>query len=217
MPVTLNSVHEHSIEEKLNSITHSIGAGMSIAGLVFLLALTGMNSGGALRYAAFSLYGAFQIMLYLSSSLTHLFIDHPHIHTPLRVIDQASIYLLIAGTYTPISLIAMPGKWGWWIFGIIWSIAIAGILMKSVFLRGKNIASDLLYLPMGWLIFAAFKPLRAMAPYGLVMWTILGGGLYTGGIVFYLWKKLPYAHVLWHLFVLAGGISFYIGFALYLT
>ncbi|RKX89850.1 MAG: hemolysin D, partial [Spirochaetes bacterium] len=91
------------------------------------------------------------------------------------------------------------------------------ILMKTVFLRGRNIASDLLYLPMGWLIIVAFKPLREVSPPGFIMWTILGGGLYTGGIVFYLWKKLPFSHVLWHLFVLAGGISFFLGFAFYLT
>jgi len=217
MPEKTKIINAHLIEEKLNSITHSIGAGMSIAGLIFLIALTRMNSGGVLRYVSFSLYGAFQILLYLSSSLTHLFTDYPKIHSPLRVIDQASVYLLIAGTYTPIALIVLPDPWRWTVFGIIWGLALAGILMKSVFLRGKNIASDLLYLPMGWLIIAAFKPLRAAAPQELIMWTMLGGGLYTGGIVFYLWKKLPFSHVLWHLFVLAGGISFYLGFALYLT
>ncbi|MCD6342447.1 MAG: hemolysin III family protein [Spirochaetaceae bacterium] len=217
MPEKNKTINKHLIEEKFNSITHSIGAGMSIAGLIFLIVLTRMNSGGVLRYVSFSLYGAFQIMLYLSSSLTHLFTDYPKIHAPLRVVDQASVYLLIAGTYTPISLIALPDPWGWWVFGIIWGIAFAGILMKTVFLRGRNIASDLLYLPMGWLIIVAFKPLREVSPPGFIMWTILGGGLYTGGIVFYLWKKLPFSHVLWHLFVLAGGISFFLGFAFYLT
>lgn len=207
----------HPVEEKLNSITHGIGAGMSIAGMIFLLTLTGLKSGGALRYTTFSLYGAFQIILYLSSSFTHAFTDRPRIHRPLRVLDQASVYLLIAGTYTPVALIGMPGPWGWTIFGIIWGLAIAGILMKTVLLPGKNIASDLLYIPMGWLIIIAFKPLRAMAPEGFVMWTMLGGGLYTGGMVFYLLKKMPFSHVVWHLFVLAGGIAFYLGFAKYLT
>jgi len=130
-----------------------------------------MNGGGLLRYVSFSLYGAFQIMLYLSSSLTHLFTDYPKIHSPLRVIDQASVYLLIAGTYTPIALIALPDPWRWTVFGVVWGLALAGILMKTVFLRGKNIVSDLLYLPMGWLIIAAFKPLKASSPPGLIMWT----------------------------------------------
>lgn len=207
----------HSIEEKLNAVTHAIGAGMSIAGLIFLLVLTQMNSGGTLRYVAFSIYGAFQILLYLSSAFTHIFTDYPRIHKPLRIIDQAAVYLLIAGTYTPAALIAMPGTWGWTVFGLIWGLAIAGILMKTVFIPGKNIASDLLYIPMGWLIVIAFKPLKAMAPEGFVTWMMLGGGLYTGGIIFYLMKKVPFSHVIWHLFVLAGGIAFYIGFAKYLT
>ena len=216
-PEPRDEAANHSIEEKLNSLTHAIGAGMSISGLVFLLVLTGMNSGGALRYTAFSLYGAFQILLYLSSALTHIFTDHPRIHKPLRVIDQAAVYLLIAGTYTPVALLAMNGSWSWTIFGIIWALALAGILMKTVFIPGKNIASDLLYIPMGWLIVIAFRPLRTMAPEGFVFWTMLGGGLYTGGIVFYLMRKIPFSHVIWHLFVLAGSIAFYVGFAKYLT
>ena len=208
---------EHSIEEKLNSVTHGIGTGMSIAGLVFLLVLTASHSGTALRYVSFSLYGAFQILLYLSSTLTHQFTDRPRIHAPLRVLDQAAVYLLIAGTYTPVALIAMDGGWGWTIFGLVWGFAILGILMKTLFLQGKHLLSDLLYLPMGWLIIIAIKPLRAGAPEGFLVWTMLGGGLYSLGIVFYLFKKLPYSHVIWHLFVLAGGISFYLGFAIHLT
>ena len=208
---------DHSVEEKLNSLTHAVGAGMSIAGMIFLLILTGSHSGGALRYTAFSLYGAFQIVLYFSSALTHIFTDHPRIHRPLRIIDQAAVYLLIAGTYTPAALIAMEGPWRWVIFGLIWFFAVAGILMKTVIVPGKNIASDLLYIPMGWLIIIAFGPLKRMAPPGFVTWVMIGGGLYTGGIVFYLLKKLPFSHVVWHLFVLAGGISFFIGYAIHLV
>jgi hemolysin III len=217
MSETRQTAITHSVEEKLNSLTHGIGTGLSIAGLVFLLVLTGMNSGGAVRYTAFTLYGAFQILLYLSSSLTHQFTDRPAVHKPLRIIDQAAVYLLIAGTYTPVALVAMKGAWSWAVFGIIWALAAAGILMKTVFMRGRNILSDLLYVPMGWLILIAMKPLKAMAPDGFVQWTMLGGALYTGGIVFYLLKRLPFSHVIWHLFVLAGGVSFYLGFALYLT
>jgi hemolysin III len=211
------NANNHSVEEKLNSLTHGIGTGMSIAGLVFLLLLTTINSGGMMHYVTFSLYGACQILLYLSSTLTHQFADRPRAHGILRIVDQASVYLLIAGTYTPVALLGMGGRWGWTVFGIIWVLAIAGILMKTVFITGKNLLSDLLYLPMGWLILVAFNPLREMAPEGLVLWTMLGGGLYTAGIVFYLLKKLPFSHVIWHLFVLAGGTSFYIGFAKYLT
>lgn len=207
----------HPVEEKLNSLTHGIGAGMSIAGMIFLLAFTGLKSGGRKQYLAFTLYGSFQILLYLSSSLTHIFTDRPRIHAPLRITDQAAVYLLIAGTYTPVALLALPSPWSWTVFALIWGMALAGILMKTVFLPGKKIASDLLYLPMGWLILVALRPLKETAPEGLLMWIMLGGGLYTGGILFYLWKKVPYSHVIWHMFVLAGGICYYIGFARYLT
>lgn len=217
MPEVEAASERHSVEEKLNSITHGIGAGMSIAGLIFLLVVSGMKPGANMRYLAFTIYGAFQILLYLSSTLTHIFTDRPRIHKPLRIIDQAAVYLLIAGTYTPVALLALPSPWSWVVFGLIWAMAIAGILMKTVFLPGKNVASDLLYLPMGWLILIAINPLRDYAPQGFLMWTILGGSLYTGGIVFYMWKKLPFSHVIWHLFVIAGGISFFLGFAKYLT
>jgi len=207
----------HSVEEKLNSVTHSIGAGMSIAGMVFLFVLTGLNGGGAIKYVSFSIYGAFQILLYMSSALTHQFSDMHRAHKVLRVVDQASVYLLIAGTYTPVALLALKGRVGWIIFGVIWGLAILGILSKVLIFREKNVISDLFYLPMGWLIVFAFKPLMNSTPMGFVIWTIIGGGSYTVGIIFYLLRKMPFSHVIWHLFVLAGGISFYLGFAYYLV
>ncbi|MBB6480280.1 PAQR family membrane homeostasis protein TrhA [Spirochaeta isovalerica] len=206
----------HTTEEKLNALTHNIGAGLSIGGLVFLLYLTGQSGGTATHFVAFSLYGAFQILLYLSSGLTHLFTDKPHIHGVIRVVDQTSIYLLIAGTYTPVALIALKGAWGWSIFGVIWGMAILGIAFKLIMGRKKHIISDLFYIPMGWTIVVALRPLMRAAPPGLLMWVAIGGGCYTVGVFFYLIKKIPYAHVLWHLFVLGGSISFYLGFIKYL-
>ena len=138
-----------TVEEKLNSLTHGIGAGMSMAGLAFLLVLTKLNGGGALHYVSFSLYGAFQILLYLSSALTHQFSDSPRVSKYFRIMDQAAIYLLIAGTYTPVALLGLQGAWGWTIFGIIWALALAGILFKSLLFREKHILSDLFYLPHG--------------------------------------------------------------------
>jgi len=207
----------HTVEEKLNSFTHSIGAGMSIAGLVFLIVLTRRNGGGAVRYVSFSIYGAFQILLYMSSALTHQFSDTPRISHPLRILDQAAIYLLIAGTYTPVALVGLQGTWGWVIFGIIWGFAILGILFKTCIFRKKHLLSDLFYVPMGWLIVLAFKPMLNSMPLGFVIWAMIGGGMYTFGILFYISRKIPLSHVIWHLFVLAGSISFYLGFALYLT
>jgi len=206
----------HSLEEKLNSFTHAIGAGLSIAGLVFLLVLTRMNQGTVWHYVSFTLYGSFQIMLYLTSSLTHLFTDHPKLNQFFRALDQTSIFLLIAGTYTPIMLTILRGPWGWTILGIVWGIALLGIIMKTFWTKGVHLLSDLLYVPMGWLIVVALKPLRAVAPSGLLMWITIGGACYTLGILFYLMKKIPFSHVIWHLFVLGGGISFYLGFAYWL-
>ena len=209
-------VNAHSTEEKLNALTHNIGTGLSIAGLVFLLYLTAVHNGTPLQYVSFSLYGAFQILLYLSSGLTHLFTDKPSVHGIIRVVDQASVYLLIAGTYTPISLLALKGVWGWSIFGVIWGMALIGIIVKLALGRRKHIVSDLLYIPMGWTIIIAVKPMVRTAPRGLLLWVSIGGICYSVGVIFYLLKKMPYAHVLWHLFVLGGSISFYLGIVKFL-
>ena len=219
MEMTIGSEKDrffHTIEDKLNSVTHSIGAGMSIAGLVFLLVLTRLNGGRAIQYVSFSLYGTFQILLYLSSALTHQFSDIPRIHKSFRILDQASIYLLIAGTYTPVTLLGLQGAWGWSIFGIIWGLAIAGILSKVLIFKEKHLFTDLLYLPMGWVIIIAAKPLVRVMPFGFVLWAVIGGVMYSFGIIFYLSKRIPFSHVIWHLFVLAGSISFYLSFAFYL-
>jgi len=213
----MTAVYEkHSIEEKLNSLTHGIGTGLSIAGLIILLVSSGKGGGSALAYVSFSLYGSFQILLYLSSSLTHQFSDTPRLSRVFRVIDQTAIYLLIAGTYTPAVLLGLGGAWGWSLFGTIWGLALLGILMKTLLFREKHILSDLLYLPMGWVIIVAIKPMIRTLPQDFMKWIYIGGLCYTVGIIFYLIKKLPFAHVIWHLFVLAGGISFFMGSFLYL-
>lgn len=204
------------VEQKLNSVTHGIGAGMSIVGMIVLLVL-GSRAGDPWMITSFAVYGSFQIFLYLSSALTHAFHDMPKVHNVLRVLDQAAVYLLIAGTYTPVALIVLRGGWGWSMFGIEWGLAAAGIIMKTLIFRGKHIASDLLYLPMGWLILFFIGPLSALVPAGLLMWIFIGGGCYSIGILFYIIKKIPLGHVIWHLFVLAGGICFFLGFILYLT
>lgn len=204
------------VEQKLNALTHGIGAGLSIAGLIILMVLS-VRTGDPRVIASLAVYGSFQIALYLSSALTHVFYDMPRTFAVLRIFDQAAIYLLIAGTYTPVALIVMPGHGGWVMFGIEWTLALAGILMKTLFIRGKNIASDLLYLPMGWILVFFIRPLLSVAPPGLLRWIIIGGGCYSIGIIFYLIKKIPLGHVIWHLFVLAGGISFFLGFVLHLV
>ena len=206
----------HSIEEKLNSLTHGIGAGMSIAGLVYLLVLTRMGGGDTLTYLSFSLYGSFQILLYLSSALTHQFSDIPRVNKVFRILDQTAVYLLISGTYTPVALLGLKGAWGWSIFGVIWGFAIIGIFLKTLVFREKHLISDIFYLPMGWTIIIAVKPLIRSMPSGFCLWVLLGGVLYSVGIIFYISKRIPMSHVIWHLFVLGGSIAFYLGFVFYL-
>jgi hemolysin III len=206
-----------NVEERLNSITHAMGAGLSIAALVYLLWMTSVNNGPAIAYVAFAIYGGFQILLYLSSASMHQFTDHPRWHKVLHIIDQAAIYLLIAGTYTPVTLLILKGALGWTLFGIVWGLAVLGIIMKSAIFTGRHIASDLLYLPMGWLIIVAIKPLIEAMPGGFFIWVIMGAASYSIGIIFYIFNKIPYSHVIWHLFVISGGLGFFIAFASYVV
>lgn len=205
-----------AIEEIFNSITHAIGAGLSIAGLTALIMLANMNP-DPWRYVGFSIYGTTQILLYLSSSIMHSFAALPRIRYYLRIIDQSFIYLLIAGTYTPVTLIAMRGNSGWLIFGIVWGIALVGILLKTLVFREPHIISDLLYIPMGWIIVFAAKPLMEVVDPRLIFWSLIGGASYTVGVVFYAWKKLPFSHTIWHLFVIGGSVSFFMAYSLYLV
>ncbi|MFW6212984.1 MAG: PAQR family membrane homeostasis protein TrhA [Spirochaetota bacterium] len=206
----------NAIEEIFNSITHAMGAGLSIAGLVVLLVITG-NEPSPWKYAAFSIYGATQILLYLSSAIMHSFAALPRIRVVLRVIDQVFVFILIAGTYTPVTLIAMRESRGWLVFGLIWGLAIVGIVVKTVFNRKQSMLTDLIYLPMGWLIVIAFRPLTEATSPGFITWMLIGGACYTVGVIFYAWKRLPFNHVAWHLFVIGGSVSFFMAYALHLA
>ncbi len=204
------------IEEIFNSLTHAIGAGLAISGLTALIMLTNQNP-DPWKYVSFSVYGASQILLYLSSSLMHSFASLPRIRYYLRIVDQSFIYLLIAGTYTPVTLTVMRGPWGWSIFGVIWGLAVLGILLKTLVFRTPHIITDLLYIPMGWIVLIAARPMVATAPDGLIRWMLIGGAFYTVGVVFYAWRRLPFSHTIWHLFVIGGSVSFFMGFSLYLA
>ena len=205
-----------AVEEIFSSLTHAVGVGLSIAGLVVLLILTGRDP-SFWKYLSFSIYGASQILLFSSSALVHSFFAMPKLRYYLRIVDQAFVYLLIAGTYTPVALVSMRGPWGWGIFITIWTLAISGILLKTLVFRKKHIITDLLYLPMGWIVLFTFRPLLRLAPEGFVLWLLIGGACYTVGVLFYLWKRLPGSHVIWHLFVLGGNVSFFLGYALHVA
>lgn len=216
LPNEIRYTSGNAIEEIFNSITHAIGAGLAIAGLVALMMLTNQNP-SIWRYVGFGVYGTTQILLYLSSSLMHSFAALPRIRYYLRIVDQAFIFLLIAGTYTPVTLIAMRGNWGWLVFGIIWGFALVGILLKTLVFREPHILTDLLYIPMGWTIVVAFRPMMQVVETGLIVWTLTGGAFYTIGVVFYAWKKLPFSHTIWHLFVIGGSVSFFMAYSVYLA
>ena len=202
-------------EEIANSITHGIGAALSIAGLVLLVVFASLY-GDVWRVVSFSIYGSTLIILYLASTLYHS-IPLPRAKRIFHILDHSSIYLLIAGSYTPVTLISMRGPWGWTLFGLIWTLAIGGIFFKA-FLFGKFRAFSVIsYIMMGWLIVIALKPMLQAIPAGMFFWIILGGACYTFGIIFYAVKKIPFNHAIWHLFVLGGSISHFFGVFFYLS
>ncbi len=215
-PSEVNYESGNAIEEIFNSLTHAVGAGLAIAGLSVLIAMTHRDP-SPWKYIGFSIYGASTILLFLSSALMHSFAVLPRIRAALRAIDQAFVFVLIAGTYTPVTLIAMRGQVGWLVFGIIWALAIIGILVKTLLPARYANYTDLMYLPMGWLIVFAFRPMVTATSPAFAAWTLVGGGLYTLGVLFYAWKRLPFNHVIWHLFVIAGSVMFFFGYGLHLA
>ena len=205
-----------AIEEIFNTLTHAIGAGLSIAGLIPLLLLTG-NDPTPWKYIGFSVFGASQILLFLSSALTHGFAAMPRIRRRFAVLDHAFIYVLIAGTYTPVCLIAMRGNWGWVVFGVIWGLAVIGIVLKTAFFDKARLAANFLYIPMGWFVALVFRPLLRATSLQFFIWIMIAGACYTLGFIFFAWRKLPFSHVVWHLFVIGGGVSFFVAFVLHLV
>ena len=167
------------------------------------------------KIVSFSIYGSTLILLYLASTLYHSFRSEK-IKSILKIIDHASIYILIAGTYTPFMLINLRGPWGWSIFGSIWGLAILGIFFKIFFIGKAKKLSLVVYVFMGWLCMIALREMLIKIPIGGMVWLAVGGLFYTIGIIFYVWRKLPYNHAVWHLFVLAGSISHYFSIFFYI-
>ncbi len=194
-------------EEIANSVTHGVGVGMAVAGLTILVVLA-ILFGDTRRVVSFSVYGASLILLYLASTLYHS-IQHAKAKKILRVFDHASIYVLIAGTYTPFLLISIQGTLGWTVLAIVWALAIIGVMWKIFFIGRFEVIATLAYVLMGWMCVFLFKEmLMKVPPTGVVM-LLVGGLVYTAGVIFYAWEKLPYNHAIWHLFVLGGSICHY--------
>jgi hemolysin III len=190
-------------EELANAITHGIGVALSIVGLVVMVVVA-TASGTAWHVTSVAIFGTALVLLYTSSTLYHS-VRGADWKRVLRKFDHAAIFLLIAGTYTPFLLVSLRGPWGWSLFGVIWGLAAAGIALKFWFAGRFKVTSTLIYLAMGWLVVLAVKPMLAAVGVG-GLGLLLGGGLcYTLGAGFYLWKRLPYHHAIWHLFVLGGS------------
>ena len=193
-----------SNEELANAVLHGVGLGLAIAVLVSLIIL-GNVYGSALHIVCFAIYGSTLILLYLSSTLYHSF-PRGKVKDIFEICDHSAIYLLIAGTYTPITLIVLSGGLGWTIFGIIWGIAICGIVFKVFFIKKFIVLSTFFYILMGIFITIAIKPIFAGMNLKSIIFLFIGGGLYILGTIFFLWHKIKYHHAIWHLFVLAGSI-----------
>ncbi len=201
-------------EEIANSITHGIGALLAIAGVSVMIPL-GVLRGDVWHVVSFSVYGFTLITLYTASTLYHSITNLRAKHI-LQILDHSSIFLLIAGTYTPFTLVALRGPWGWSLFGVVWGLAAFGVFFKSLFIKRYRRVSVVLYVIMGWLSAIAFHEMIAVLPRGTFICLVLGGVFYTGGIAFYGWKKLPYNHAIWHFFVMAGSACHYFGILLML-
>ncbi|MEX1311010.1 MAG: hemolysin III family protein [Candidatus Sulfomarinibacteraceae bacterium] len=207
---------QYSIGEEIaNSLTHGLGALLAIGGTTVLVTLAALH-GDVWDVVACSIYGVAMVVLYTASTLYHG-ITLPRAKEALRVFDHSAIFLLIAGTYTPFTLVTLRGPWGWSVFGVVWGLAAAGIFLEIVFPGRWPALALTLYLGMGWVVVVAVKPLLATLPPGGLVLLLLGGLAYTGGIGFYAWKKLPYNHAIWHLFVLTGTVLHFLAVLYYVV
>lgn len=206
-------IHEEPREEMANSILHGAGALLAVAGLSALVTRAAAH-GDAWHVVSVAIFGTSLLLLYLASALYHAAV-RPRAKQLLEVMDHSAIYLLIAGTYTPLVLVTLRGPLGWTIFGIIWAMAVGGIVMQVVFPGRFRGVMTLLYVVMGWLAVPAAKPLMALlAPEGLI-WLLAGGLFYTVGVCFYFRKRFRFSHAVWHLFVLAGSSCHFVVVYLY--
>ncbi|RME87306.1 MAG: hypothetical protein D6770_09645 [Anaerolineae bacterium] len=223
MPSQLNKWKEQAsvrifslAEEIAHSITHGVGAALSLVGLILLI-VRASQRGDIVQVVSFSIYGTTLVLLYLASTLYHAF-RRPRLKRLFKIFDHAAIYLLIAGTYTPFLLVGLRGEaLGWTLLALIWGIAVLGVSLKALFIERLQVFSVILYVLMGWLSVVFLKDLVVnISPAG-VLWLAAGGVLYTVGVIFYALQKIPYMHVVWHIFVLGGSLCHYLAVLLYLA
>lgn len=201
------------IEEIANSITHGIGLAMSLAGFVALLILA-FTRGGVWHIAGCGVYGVTLVAVYAASTLYHGF-QEPRLKHLFRAADQVAIYLLIAGTYTPFMLVNLRGFWGWTLLTLVWTLAVCGIVCRIVLAERSKGLTVALYLAIAWVAIIAVKPIFALVPLGGLAWIGAGGLAYMTGLIFFAWRRLPFHHTIWHLFVMAGSGCHYFAVMFY--
>lgn len=200
--------------ERVNSISHLIGAVLALAGGAVLVS-SAANDGDARKIISYSIYGVTLFLLYLVSTFFHS-LSGPAKRV-FQILDHQAIYLLIAGTYTPFMLVALNSSLGWWMFGTIWGLAVFGIVLDALPRKGARVIPLIIYLVMGWLCLFALDPIIEALPSEGFRWLLAGGIFYTSGIVFYILDRwFPWCHEIWHLFVLAGSICHYFVILLFL-
>jgi len=201
------------LEDRANSLTHAVGAGIFVAGLALIIVLASLT-GDPWKIVSVSIYGATLVILYTISTLYHS-VKSIKVRRVFRILDHVSIHLLIAGTYTPFMLVSLRGAFGWSIFGMIWGLAVIGIAADVFFTGRFKTLSTILYLLMGWLIVIALRPLSHVLPTAGLALLFAGGAAYSLGAAFYLFdKRLPFGHMVWHIFVLGGSVCHYLSVVL---
>ena len=209
-------------EEVVNAITHGVGMLLALGAYGVLVGFAAAQAAKGIEGSAYlivsaALYGIMMFVMYMSSMLYHAAM-HTTLKNALNILDHNAIYLMIAGTYTPFTLGALreySAGWGWSIFGVIWGLAIIGIVFQSCFINRYRALSTATYVLMGWVAIVAVYPMyKALGPWGL-FWVFIGGVCYTLGVVFYSWKSLPFAHAIWHLFILAGSMAHFFAILFY--
>ncbi|MHA8110294.1 PAQR family membrane homeostasis protein TrhA [Lactobacillaceae bacterium Melli_B4] len=201
------------VNEILSAITHGVGVGLSIAAAIVLI-VHGVHKGGAMRITTFAIYGALLILFYLASTLFHS-LYFTKAERVFQIFDHSAIYLLIAGTYLPYALVTIGGVLGWTIFGVIWAMAIAGIIYKSIWMGRYKVASTVIYVVMGWFCLLGIHQLLVGLGWTGFNLLLAGGVSFTLGSVIYSFKRIPFGHVVWHLFVLLGTILMYFSIYFY--
>jgi len=201
--------------ERFNSFTHLLGLILAVVGLVVLV-FRAVNTGDSWKVVSFSIYGGTLVALYLSSALYHSIRGSSK--QVFQKFDHSTIYLLIAGSYTPFTLVTLRGVWGWSLFGVVWGLAVIGIIQDLLFVKRRAVLSVAIYLLMGWICLFAIRPLSHALPRAGMIWLVAGGLFYTIGVVFFaLDKRLRHGHGIWHLFVLAGSVCHYLAIFLYVS